>query len=123
MTSCVENLSDDCYKNSIVVPKQGINFSEIQEHVNTFQKELEEKYPWRTGECQTSYKCEYTDEIKNPRIRDVEVLKCKERFRFIFNYLIYTKVLKNPVDMFLGITNNSLEFIKISSECQCNMSK
>ena len=114
MTSCVENLSDDCYKNSIVVPKQPIGFSEIKEHVKTFQKELDEKYPWRPAECK---KCEYIDQIKNPEIGNLEVLKSKERFRLIFNYFIYTKVLQDPVNMIPGVSN--LEFIKISDVCKC----
>ena len=114
MTSCVENLSDDCYKNSIVVPKQPIDFSEIQEHVKTFQKELDEKYPWRPAECK---KCEYIDQIKNPEIGNLEVLKSKERFRLIFNYFIYTKVLQNPGNIIPGVSN--LEFIKISDVCTC----
>jgi hypothetical protein len=117
MTSCVENLSEGCYKYSMVVPKQPIDFSEIIQHVNMFQKKLDEKYPWQSTECGND-KCRYSEQIKNPKIGDVEVLKSKERFRLIFDYLIYIKVLQNPVDIIEGVSN--LEFVKTSDVCKCN---
>jgi hypothetical protein len=120
MTTCLENLTDNCYKKSFFIQQTQINFEQIKAAVLAFRNKLKNKYPWKTGECKNNNNCEYTDEIKNPNIGYVEVLKCKERFRLIFNYLIYTNVLQNPVDIIPHIKNNtSLEFIAVkNSTCQ-----
>jgi hypothetical protein len=120
MTSCLENLTDNCYKKSFFIPtKTRINFKQIRAAVLAFRNKLKNKYPWKTGECENN-NCKYTDEIKNPNIGYVEVLKSKERLRLIFSYLIYIEELQNPVDIIPDIKNNtSLEFIAVeNSTCQ-----
>jgi hypothetical protein len=114
--TCFAELRDSCYKQSIdTKPGEILEFSKIKNNVQKFQKELEEKYPWKTGECKNNKNCEYINEIKNPKIGHVEVLKFKERLRLIFRYLINIKELQNPIGIIKDINNiTSLEFIAVS---------
>jgi hypothetical protein len=106
--TCVVELRDSCYKNSIFTdPGEVLEFEEIKNLVYVFQKELQDKYPWKTGECKNEKDCEYINEIKNPKIGHVEVLKFKERLRLIFSYLIHIKELRNNI--------TSLQFIAVDT--------
>ena len=55
MTTCLENLTDNCYKKSFFIPKTKINFEQIRAAVLAFRNKLKNKYPWKTGECKNNY--------------------------------------------------------------------
>jgi len=121
--TCVAELRDSCYKQSIVTnPGEILKFEEFKNLVKVFQQELQDKYPWKTGECKDQKDekdekdCQYVNEIKNPKIGHVEVLKFKERLRLIFRYLINIKELQNPIGIIKHINNiTSLEFIAVDT--------
>ena len=110
MTSCVENLSKDCYE--IEIPT---NFPEFYRNIINFHKNLNDKYP----------NCKYG--IFNTCDNN-KILKCTERLKLILQYLCYipsyhnASIVKSIYDDDTYV-NTSFKFCEIKPNKTCGKCK